>query len=99
MRKTRILSRYRRQETRRARCSKSRLRAREQEIGKWLHPAADMYTGRRHTQIMDAVRILRSVSGQTSCHSAIVSAGYESALNVLKHKSPGMAQPCKGIRG
>jgi hypothetical protein len=42
-----------------------------------------MYTERQHTQMMDGVRILRSAFGQQS-------ARYESALNVLKHKPPGI---------
>lgn len=53
-----------------------RLRAREQELSKWLRPAAEMYTGRQHTQMMDGVRLMRSAFGSDSCDVAIVSAGY-----------------------
>lgn len=53
-----------------------RLRAREQELTRWLRPAADMYTGRQHTQMMDGVRALRLAFGSDACDVAIVSAGY-----------------------
>jgi hypothetical protein len=53
-----------------------RLREREIELAKWLKPAAEMYTGRQHTQMMDGVRLLRSAFGQNACDVAIVSAGY-----------------------
>jgi hypothetical protein len=32
-------------------------------------------------------------------HVGIVDTNFKTALNVLKHKSPGMVHPCKGIRG
>ena len=53
-----------------------RLRVREQQLAKWIHPAAEMYTGRQHTQMMDGVCILRSTFGSEVCQVAIVSAGY-----------------------
>jgi hypothetical protein len=54
----------------------ARLRSREQELVKWLRPAAEMYTGRQHTQMMDGVKVLRSSFGPDACQVAIVSAGY-----------------------
>jgi hypothetical protein len=54
----------------------ARLRQRESELRNWLKPAAEMYTGRQHTQMMDGVRIIRSSFGPDACSVAIVSAGY-----------------------
>jgi hypothetical protein len=62
----------------------TRLRAREKELANWLRPAAEMYTGRQHTQMMKGVRILRSVPGLVTCDVAIVSAGY----GVLTERRP-----------
>lgn len=56
--------------------SADRLRAREEELSRWLRPAAEMYTGRQHTQMMDGVRALRTSFGQEVCQVAIASAGY-----------------------
>jgi hypothetical protein len=53
-----------------------RLRVRQQELAKWLRPAAEMYTGRQHTQMMDGVRLIRSAFGSAVCDVVIVSAGY-----------------------
>lgn len=53
-----------------------RLRAREGELARFLKPAAQMYTGRQHTQMMDGIRLLRTAFGRGSCDVAIVSAGY-----------------------
>lgn len=53
-----------------------RLRAREQQLTKWLRPAAEMYKGRQHAQMMDGVRTLRSAFGYETYQVAIVSAGY-----------------------
>jgi hypothetical protein len=53
-----------------------RLRAREKELFRRLRPAAEMYKGRQHTQMMDGVNILRSSFGHDACDVAIVSAGY-----------------------
>ncbi len=61
-----------------------RLRAREQELAKWLRPAVEMYTGRQHTQMMEGVRLLRSSFGPDICHVTIVSAGY----GVLAEQTP-----------
>jgi hypothetical protein len=52
------------------------LRRREQELSMWLKPAAEMYIGRQHTQMMDGVRLIRSMSGSDACDVAILSAGY-----------------------
>jgi hypothetical protein len=53
-----------------------RLKQRESELRNWLKPAAEMYTGRQHTQMMDGVRIIRSSFGEDACSVGIVSAGY-----------------------
>lgn len=53
-----------------------RLCVREMELAQWLKPAAAMYTGRQHTQMMDGVRVIRSMHGKEACDVAIVSAGY-----------------------
>jgi hypothetical protein len=53
-----------------------RLCSREKELSNWLRPAAEMYTGRQHTQMMDGVQLMRSAFGQNACDVAIVSAGY-----------------------
>lgn len=52
------------------------LQKREKELATWLKPAAEMYTGRQHTQMMDGVRLLRSTFGSSTCDVAILSAGY-----------------------
>ena len=54
----------------------ARLRRREKELSKWLRPAAEMYTGRQHTQMMDGVRLIRSTFRSEACDVAILSAGY-----------------------
>lgn len=54
----------------------ARLERREQELSKWIKPAAEMYRGRQHTQMMDGVRLLRSLYGDDTCDVAILSAGY-----------------------
>ena len=53
-----------------------RLRRQERELSHWVKPAAKMYTGRQHTQMMDGVRDFRSTFGDDTCDVAIVSAGY-----------------------
>jgi len=81
-----------------------RLRAREQVLTKWIRPAAEMYTGRQHTQMMDGVKLLRARFGDNSCHVGIVSAGY----GLLKEQTPiapyditfqGMGKPLIRARG
>ncbi len=53
-----------------------RLRAREAELTNWRKPAAAMYRGRQHTQMMDGVRHIRSTFGADACDVNILSAGY-----------------------
>lgn len=83
---------------------KARLRVREQELSRWLRPAAEMYTGRQHTQMMDGVRTLRSAFGSDACDVAILSAGY----GLLAEQTPispyditfhGMGKPLIRARG
>jgi hypothetical protein len=52
------------------------LHRRESALDRWMKPAASMYTGRQHTQMMAGVRLLRSTFGQSCCDVAIISAGY-----------------------
>jgi len=52
------------------------LRRRESEFAQRMKPAVSLYTGRQHTQMMAAVRLLRSTFGQSCCDVAIISAGY-----------------------
>lgn len=53
-----------------------RFQRREKELSKWLRPAAEMYTGRQHTQMMEGVSLIRSTFGADACDVAILSAGY-----------------------
>jgi hypothetical protein len=81
-----------------------RLRAREKELSKWLLPAAEMYTGRQHTQMMDGVRTLRSAFGYEACQVAIVSAGYgvlaeETQIAPYDITFHGMRKPTVRLRG
>jgi hypothetical protein len=70
-----------------------RLRVREQELAKWLRAAGEMYIGRQHTQMMDSVRLVRSVFGSDACDVAIISAGMDfsrSKRELLHMASPFM---------
>jgi hypothetical protein len=80
------------------------LRKREKELAKWLRPAAEMYTGRQHTQMMDGVRLLRSTFGSSTCDVAILSAGYgliteDRPIAPYNITFQGMSKPLIRVRG
>lgn len=82
----------------------SKLRTRELELAKWICPAAEMYTGRQHIQMMDGVQLLRSSFGPETCQVAIVSAGYgvlaeETAIGPYDITFRGMSKPFIRLRG
>lgn len=56
--------------------SPERLRQRIEELGSCKEPAAEMYTGQQHRYLMEGLKQVRKIHGQTVVDLHIISAGY-----------------------
>jgi Queuine tRNA-ribosyltransferase len=54
----------------------ARLRKREKQLAEFMAPAAEMYTGMQHIQLMEGVQNLRKTLEQPAIDVVIISAGY-----------------------